>query len=286
MRSVMKTPARTRLHGGGAAALRRVLSSISAAATLTFGVLGCGPGGVSAGGQLGTVTLSDGRCAGEEGPKAAHEIIHLPTQQVYVSGGARPISDAAWESLEQSFLPWQKNTTRNLLSVGGCFFRSPGMPSDCAGEACFSLAEASEYTWIYLAKVACTGCHPDDGACGAEDPIPPKGHVRVVDLMKCHELRFEGGIFELADPWGNTYVMHASAAADRDAQRTAVAKLSLPDGWAVTERPLAEPLVVAPRIRGGECHHTVVRDDQDNSYHQLTFSGTQQPLSAAGCSSP
>lgn len=105
-------------------------------------------------------------------------------------------------------------------------------------------------------------------------------------MQKCHELRFEGAIFELADPWGNTYVMHASAAADRAGQLAAIEALQLPAGWSVTERALSEPLVVAPRVVDGVCHHTIIRDDQDNSFHQITFDGSKQALQAAGCTSP
>ncbi len=96
-------------------------------------------------------------------------------------------------------------------------------------------------------------------------------------------MRFECDIWELTDAWGNTYVMHSTAAKDKAGSVASVKKLSLPVGFSVKEKSLIEPLLVAPRMIDGVCRHTIVRDDQDNSYHQITFNGTKQAPAQVGC---
>jgi hypothetical protein len=70
------------------------------------------------------------------------------------------------------------------------------------------------------------------------------------------------------DPYGNVYVMHANP----DGQPDMVTP-SLPAGWSIQTRVLTEPLVLNPR--GKECRYTLVKDDQDQGYHQYIFDGLE-----------
>jgi hypothetical protein len=84
---------------------------------------------------------------------------------------------------------------------------------------------------------------------------------------------FEDQIWEMLDPYGNVYVMHANP----DGMPDTVTP-TLPQGWHIETRILDEPLVLDPRGKG--CRYTLVKDDQDQAYHQYVFDGLEG-LSAA-----
>jgi hypothetical protein len=210
-------------------------------------------------------------CAGgsDESTGIAKEIINLETDYIYVAGGQNPMPDDEWASF--SFrLPILKNSTRNLLFDGSCFFRSPDATPDCQGDACFNIEEIVGYTWLNLTQIAGQSCFPDASGCSA-DVVNP-GYVSVTTIAKCHAITYEGPIiYELSDGQGNLYVMHATGTGTPDLNPT------LPTGWTLTERTIDEPLELLPFGGGDTCYYNVVRDNLVQSYHQYAYSGDVYP---------
>ncbi|MCC6616317.1 MAG: hypothetical protein IT320_22785 [Anaerolineae bacterium] len=215
-------------------------------------------------------------CAGgrDESTAIAKEILNLETDNIYVAGGANPIPDDVWASYGFR-LPLLKNSTRNLLFDGSCFFRSPDAPPDCSGDACFSIDEIEGYTWLKLTTIAGNSCFPDASGCSG-DVVNP-GYVSINTIAKCHRMVFDGPvIYELSDGLGNLYVMHATATGTPD-----VTGPVLPQGWALTERTISEPLVLLPFGGGNQCYYNIVRDNLVQSYHQYVYAGDQYPPAIA-----
>lgn len=207
--------------------------------------------------------------SGDDSTGVAKEIINLESDVVYVAGGTNPIPDEVW--IDVSFrLPLLKNSTRNLLFEGSCFFRSPDAPADCEGAACLNVAEISSYTWLALTRIAGQSCFPDVGGC-AGDRVDP-GYVSINTLAKCHRLVYEGrSIYELSDGDGNRYVMHATATGTPDLDP------ALPTDWTLREREIGEPLELLPFGGGNNCFYNVIRDNLAQSYHQYVYAGAQYP---------
>ncbi|MEM6844881.1 MAG: hypothetical protein AAF632_21890 [Bacteroidota bacterium] len=68
-----------------------------------------------------------------------------------ISGGERPIPDSVWRDFTVRF-PWQKNLDRNLLFDRTYFPRSPGTSPERSGQACYTIREYQDYTWMELAE--------------------------------------------------------------------------------------------------------------------------------------
>lgn len=218
-----------------------------------------------------TLIPANASCAGrsEDSPGIAKEILNLETDDIYIAGGVNPMPDDVW--LNYTFwLPLIKNSTRNLLFDGSCFFRSPDVPADCDGDACFSMSEIVDYTWLKLTTIIGQSCFPDASGCSAEVVNP--GSLSITTIAKCHRITFEGPvIYELSDGNGNLYVMHATATGTPDLNP------ALPDGWTLTERTINEPLVLLPFGGGDSCYYNIVRDNLVQSYHQYAYAGEQYP---------
>lgn len=218
-----------------------------------------------------TAMPEDATCAGgrDDSPGIAKEILNAETDIIYVAGGDNPMPDDVWN--ETSFrIPLLKNSTRNLLFQGSCFFRSPGTEATCSGDDCFVIDEIAGYSWLALTEVVGQDCLPTMDGCSA-DAVNP-GYVSITTIDKCQRLVFEGPvIYELSDGQGNLYVMHATATGTPDLNPT------LPEGWTLTERTLDEPLVLLPFGGGDACYYNIVRDNLVQSYHQYAYAGDQYP---------
>ena len=82
----------------------------------------------------------------------------------------------------------------------------------------------------------------------------------------------------LTDEWKNTYIMHASGANTTDGVDAAATAAVFPAGWSVASVPLNGTFTISPRMTSaGECFYTIIRDSQDNSYHQYGCGGTTFP---------
>jgi len=212
---------------------------------------------------------SDVEClnpATRQGP--AKEVLDGRRRTVVIAGGPRPISDAAWADYDPS-LGHVKNSDRHLLFTRSCFSRSPGAPADCTGDECRAIVEIDGYTWVDLSKVEAADCLPSPRDCDGTTAKP--GGLVVVVTRKCHELVFEGEAYFLRGPRGERAVMHATA----DGHPTT--DVALPPGWSLTKEPLDAPLVVHPFGGGSECFYNVIRDHEQQAYHQIDYPGDRYP---------
>ena len=213
-------------------------------------------------------------CAGgsDESTGIAKEILDLETDYIYVAGGSNPMPDDVWADYRFR-LPLLQNSTRNLLFDGSCFFRSPDVPADCTGDACFTITEIVGYTWLNLTQLAGQLCFPDTSGCSGEVVNP--GYLSINTIAKCHRMVYEGPVvYELADGLGNAYVMHATTTGTPDLD------VELPAGWTLTEHTLDAPLVLLPFGGGDACYYNVVRDNLVQSYHQYRYADDQYPPSS------
>lgn len=210
-------------------------------------------------------------CIGDgASPGIAKEFFNLETNDIYVAGGDNAMPDDVWTGY--SFrLPFVKNSTRNLLFDGSCFFRSPDLPADCAGDACFTIETLFDYSWLKLTTVVGDACYPDPAGCSGQTVQP--GYVSISTIAKCHEISYNGPtIYELADGTGNRYVMHATATGTPDLDT-----VRLPTGWTLTAVEIDEPLVVLPFGGGDSCYYNIVRDHLVQSYHQIAYASATYP---------
>lgn len=209
----------------------------------------------------------------DESPRVAKEILNLESEDIFVAGGENPMPDEIWQNTTIR-LPYFKNSTRFLLFNGSCFFRSPDAPADCSGTACFTTDTIFGYTWLKLTTVVGNNCFPDTSGC-TSDTVKP-GYVSVNTIAKCHQITFEGTIYELSDGQGNLYVMHATATRTPD-----TANVVLPAGWMLTSRTLDEPLVILPGGGGDGCYYNILRDNLVQSYHQYVYADETYPPTGA-----
>ncbi len=199
----------------------------------------------------------------------AKELINIRENIVVVGGGTNPMPDAEWADYRPR-LPWIKNINRNTLFSDSCFYRSPTAPVDCEGEACRIERDISGYSWVELSLVDAQDCvATGDAECTANGVDP--GAVSITVTRKCHQIIFTDEIYELVDPAGNRYVMHAIDADTPDVNPT------LPDGWTLARVALSEPLEILPFGGGDNCYHNVVRDHLGQGYHQYVFVDDQYP---------
>ncbi|MEM7798305.1 MAG: hypothetical protein AAF633_03865 [Chloroflexota bacterium] len=82
---------------------------------------------------------------------------------------------------------------------------------------------------------------------------------------------YEDEIYDLVDPSGNRYVMHATAG---DAPNL---NPGLPNGWTLSRTVLEEPLEILPFGGGDHCFHNVLRDALGQGYHQYDFAKASYP---------
>lgn len=207
---------------------------------------------------------------GDDSPGVAKEIINLETDDIYVAGGANAMPDDVWEGYTFR-LPVFKNSTRNLLFQGSCFFRSPDALADCTGDACFTIDELFDYTWLKLTTIAGQGCFPDANGCRGD--VVDAGYISISTIAKCHEITYDSGetAYVLSDGMGNRYVMHATATGTPDLNP------ALPDGWTVEAMTLDAPLVLLPFGGGDSCYYNIVRDNLVQAYHQFEYAQASYP---------
>ncbi|MBC8162244.1 MAG: hypothetical protein H7Z42_13620 [Roseiflexaceae bacterium] len=209
-------------------------------------------------------------CLGGEGQTVAKELINIRTFEIVIGGGSNPMSDADWPSFRPR-LPWSKNSTRYLLFNKGCFFRSPGVAANCVGDACVKFVEEFDHTWLLLTNVANATCLPDTTGCQGDQVKP--GFMSVNTIDKCQQLAFNGPtIYELSDPAGNRYVMHATATGTPD-----TSTVQLPSGWQLQAKTIDATLVIEPVGGDNGCYYNIVRDNLVQSYHQYVYAGAQWP---------
>jgi hypothetical protein len=151
-----------------------------------------------------------------------------------------------------------------------CFYRSPDAPADCEGEACSIIREFDGYTWMELSAVQSQDCFANEGASCAASGVDA-GAISVTVTRKCHQLIYEDEIYDLVDPAGNRYVMHATAGEAPNLDP------GLPDGWTLSRVELEEPLEIQPFGGGDVCFHNVLRDNVGQGYHQYVFAGETYP---------
>lgn len=197
----------------------------------------------------------------------AKELINLESRTVILGIGEGSMPDDEWAQFEPS-LPIAKNINRNVMFDSDCFYRSPGAPVDCEGEACRITEEFMGYEWMELSAIDSQDCLPvGETGCGQ----PDLGVISVTVTRKCHQIIFEDEIYDLADPAGNRYVMHANATGTPDLS------VVLPEGWTLEKVMLDEPLEVLPFGGGDNCYHNVLRDNLGQGYHQYIFAGETYP---------
>jgi hypothetical protein len=177
--------------------------------------------------------------------------------------------------------PYKLNTPRNLQFSSNCFFKSPNEPIDCAPGECITnvaIPELNNTTWGELALNECSSYYPDSSieiGLGAA----PEGNILVSVISKCQNMTWTSdSIYVLTDEWSNVYIMHASGSNTAESLEEAVANVALPEGWSVESVNITEPLTIYPRmVEDGSCYYTIVRDSQDNSYHEVGCGGSVQP---------
>lgn len=211
----------------------------------------------------------DTECINEEDPDIAKEIVIGDTLMVAVAGGDNPISDSEWADFRPG---WgnRKNSTRNLQFDDSCFARSPWADEDCEGEDCATFVQVKDYTWIELAQIQAIDCLPSGETCNPERL--KSGELAFIVTRKCHQITFSGEQFFLYGPYGEQAVLHASGGTE--APTTDVA---LPDGWSIEQETLDEPLTIHPFGGEGECYYNVIRDELQQSYHQIAYAGDTYP---------
>ncbi|MCP4140132.1 MAG: hypothetical protein GY755_07560 [Chloroflexi bacterium] len=205
--------------------------------------------------------------AGEAG--LAKELINMGEGLVVVGAGDTIMPDDVWADYSPK-LPWQKNTNRNTMFNDSCFYRSPSAPADCQGEECQMELEVDGYSWVELSIINAQDCLPSaDAGCAALSVEP--GAIDIKVISKCHQIIYEDEIYELADPAGNRYVMHATDTGTPDLNA------AIPDGWTLAKVTLDEPLEILPFGGGDACYHNVLRDNLNQGYHQYIFAEETYP---------
>ena len=227
---------------------------------------------VDAGVSYRTVSVAwpqDTRCLNDENPETAKEIVIGDTLMVAVAGGDHPIPDSEWEDFSPG---WgnRKNSTRSLQFDDSCFARSPHAAQGCVGEDCATVVAVKDYTWIELSQILAVDCRPDGGACNPQSLQP--GELAMIVTRKCHRLTFVGQQIFLVGPQGEEAVLHASAGS-----AAPTTDVELPDGWSLERRTLDEPLTIHPFGGEGECYYNVIRDELEQSYHQIAYAGDTYP---------
>lgn len=197
----------------------------------------------------------------------AKELINLENRTVILRMGEGSMPDEEWAAFEPD-LPIAKNINRNVMFNQHCFYRSPGAAVDCEGETCRITEDFVGYEWIELSIIDSQDCFPaGETNCGRPEP----GVVSATVTRKCHQVIWENEIYDLTDPAGNRYVMHATETGNPDLN------VELPIGWTLERVTIDEPLIVNPVGGGDNCYHNVMRDNLGQGYHQYVFAGESYP---------
>ncbi len=173
------------------------------------------------------------------------------------------------------------NTPRNLQFSSNCFYKSPNAPLNCTAGNCIvniAIPELNDTTWGELAANECAAYLPTSSTPVALGPAP-NGTVLVSVISKCQNMTFtSSSVYVLTDEWDNHYIMHASGGNTTELVAEAAANAVFPEGWSVKQVNISEPLTIYPNMQeDGACYYTIVRDSQDNSYHEIGCGGNVQP---------
>ena len=204
-----------------------------------------------------------------------------------------------WEDYEppEGYL---KNSTRNLQFNQSHFLNSPG---ESAGVVSYiSTADQPDtpqgYTWASMSKVV-NAMWPYDSSqyegisrkdafyAGALTLTPPPGVVKMTINEKPQYMKFWAHQdqdsdserlqrYQIFDPWGNGYFMHASGNEDPADVKKSFKQADLPAGWSKKILKLKKDFVLEPAFSetGGEgrYNYNLIRDSSDNAYHQFKWS--------------
>lgn len=189
-------------------------------------------------------------------PGNAKELINILEKMVVVAGGSNPIPDEEWDSFKPR-LPWVKNLDRHLLFTKTVLL---GSPDPDPGQQ-FRERELKGYTWLELAQPIAFTHIPDKTNMLKPEP----GHVVIKTIRKRHVIVFKDFFYQLTDNQGNFYAMHATETGEPNLN------VELPEGWTLKKADLAEPLVVLPVGKPGECFFNILGDHAGQGYHQYVF---------------
>jgi hypothetical protein len=176
---------------------------------------------------------------------------------------------------------YSMNTPRNLQFASNCFFKSPNEALDCAPGECIvnvPIPELNDTTWGEMADNKCASYYPPTSTPVALGPAP-NGTVLVSVISKCQNMTWTSdSVYILTDEWDNNYIMHASGGNTTELVKAAAANAVFPDGWSVKQVNISEPITIYPDMQeDGSCYYKIVRDSQDNSYHEINCGGSVQP---------
>ncbi|MCP0914552.1 hypothetical protein NKV53_09395 [Legionella sp. 27cVA30] len=240
----------------------------------------------------------------------AYEIVYIANAatnprsfvQTYKDAGPNPVStDAEWNA----FIPpdgYTKNTTRYLQFNEQIFLASPGQPVGSttyintagtpSGYTRGAMSNAINAMWPYDAAQ-----YPDPPSnlgpfeAGNFTTTPPAGVVKVTANYKAQEMKFyanENGVppgtpgavpilrFYLIDPWGNEYIMHASAQDNPTDVKAAFDAAILPPGFRKVSRYLKKDFILRPATGPDNAfEYNLLRDNENNTYHQRKWNAKE-----------
>lgn len=268
-------------------------------------IFACLPGGISCAGAIPSLNI---QAVSPWVPiSVAYEIIYIGNAlsnpktflQTYKSGGTNPITT---EDEFDAYIPppdYTKNTPRYLQFNESVFLASPGEP---VGTTTYITTEGtpSGYTWGGMSNVI-NAMWPYDPSQYPSPPsnlgpfeagnfttTPPAGVVKVTSNYKAQYMKFyanENGVppgtpgavpilrFFILDPWGNEYIMQASAHDTPAEVQSAFEAAVLPEGFTKIQRYLEKDLILMPAIGPGNTfHYQILRDNENSTYHQNRWS--------------
>lgn len=235
----------------------------------------------------------------------AYEIIYIANVidhpksfvQTYKDAGSNPVpNDTAWDNYTPPS-EYTKNTTRYLQFNEQVFLASPGQP---IGSTTYIVTGGTPpgYTWGAMSN-AINAMWPYDSSqytfpsnlgpfyAGNFTTTPPAGVVKVTANYKAQYMKFyanQNGVppgtpgaqpilrFFITDPWGNEYIMHASAEDDPTDVAAAFDAAELPPGFTKSSRYLEADFILKPATGPDNAfEYNLLRDNQNNTYHQYKW---------------
>jgi hypothetical protein len=204
---------------------------------------------------------------------------------VYAADGSNPITAEEWAT----YVPppdYLKNSTRNVQFNTATLLTSP---DSTTGQTFITTSDG--YTWVFIAQTVSANWpfdpadYPEaDYSSGYEaaalDPTPPPGVIRWSDNTKNQEITWyartaDGRPIEryfINDPWGDRFIMQASAATDPAEVRGNFLSAVLPPGWTKSIDYLKKNLTTLPAYNAaGTAHYNIFRDSADDAFQQIIW---------------
>lgn len=204
----------------------------------------------------------------------------------YKEGGTNPISGSAWETYTPP-TGYSKNTTRYLqfnesISLGG--------PGDPTGTETY-ITTSDGYTWGIISNTI-SAMWPFDASqyafpsnlgpfyAGNLTVTPPPGVIKFTANYKAQLMKYYAKVngepilrYFLTDAWGNQYIMQASDYSTPDEVTASFQAAILPAGWTKEMKYLDEDFILSPsRGPANTFAYNLIRDNQNNTYDQITWS--------------